>query len=216
MSILSRSLFVFDSRSRLILIFTMTLILVACSSVPSITSLIGVRHKYDHAQNFERMKKYDFSPISNKLKANPDFKFLQQSGAQLAIENIMATKRISKERHTTPDFWLNYYYTGEHGITVGGLNKFFNYNLGLAWDDKYGVGNSIANTGHNFSTGTLIIDLISRNNNKLIWRGSAPVNIDNDDTYDEKRQALQKSVSVIMSPFPPKNNFSSLKQAVPE
>lgn len=216
MSILSRLLFIFDSRSRLILILTMTLILVACSSVPSITSLIGGRHKYDHAQNFESMKKYDFSPISSELKANPDFKLLQQSGGQLAIENIMATKKISKERHTTPDFWLNYYYTGEHSITVGGLNKFFNYNLGLAWDDKYGMGNGIANTSHNFSSGTLIIDLVSKHNNKLIWRGSAPVNIDKDDTYDEKRQALQKSVSVIMSPFPPENNFSSLKQAVPE
>ena len=216
MSILSRSLFIFTSRSQLIIIIALTLMLVACSSVPSITSLIGGRHKYDHAQNFESMKRYDFSPISSELKANPDFKFLQQSGGQLAIENIMATKKITKERHATPDFWLNYYYTREHNITVGELNQFFNYNLGLAWDDKYGVGNGIANTAHNFSTGTLIIDLVSGNNNKLIWRGSAPVSIDKNDSYDEKRQALQKSVSVIMSPFPPENNFSSLKQAVPE
>ena len=201
-----------------VLIFTITIsiFLYACSSVPSITSLIGARHVYDHAQNFEQMKQYNFRPISSTLEANPDFNFIRESGSTLAIENIMATKKITKERHAIPDFWLNYYYTGESAINVGQLNTFFNYNLGLAWDDKYGLGKGFANTSHTFSRQTLIIDLVSNNNNQLIWRGSAPISISDDDTYDKKRAALQKSVAVIMSPFPPENNFESLKQAVPE
>ena len=199
-----------------VLTLTISIFLIACSAVPSITSLIGGRHKYDHAQNFEQMHKYNFSPISSTLEVNPGFNFIRESGSTLAIENIMATKKITKERNAMPDFWLNYYYTGEKSITVGQLNTFFNYNLGLAWDDKYGVGKGIANTSHVFSNKTLIIDLVSNNNNQLIWRGSAPISISSEDNYDTKRAALQKSVAVIMNPFPPENNFKSLKQAVPE
>ena len=195
---------------------SISIILSACSSLTSISSLIGGRHKYDHAQNFETMKKYNFSPISSDLKSNPDFRFIQQSGSQLAIENIMAAKKLTKERYAPPDFWLNYYYTGKQNITVGQINDFFQYNLGLAWNDKYGIGKGIADSSYSFSKKTLIIDLVSTYNNQLIWRGSAPVGISESDSYDEKKTALHKAVEVIMNPFPPENDFDSLKHAVPE
>lgn len=192
------------------------LVLNACSSVPSISSVIGGRHKYDYAQNFERMKQYNFSPISSSLEANTDFNFIRNSGATLAIENIMAAKKLTKERHAVPDFWLNYYFTGSQSMTVGQLNQLFHYSLGLAWDDKYGTGQGIANSSYRFAKNTLIIDLVSGDNNQLIWRGSAPIRISADDTGSEKRSIVQKTVAVIMDPFPPENDFNSLQHAVPE
>ncbi|MCU7834790.1 MAG: DUF4136 domain-containing protein [gamma proteobacterium symbiont of Taylorina sp.] len=209
MFILSKFKFIFFA-------LNITIILSACSSAPSISSLIGGRHEYDYAQNFEQMKQYNFSPISNTLEANPDFNFIRSSGAILAIENSMAAKKITKQRNVLPDFWVNYYYTGSQSMTVGSLNQFFHYNLGLAWDDKYGTGQGIANTSHSFSSGTLIIDIISTNNNQLIWRGSAPIGISAKHSDRKKREALQKAVAVIMYPFPPENDFSSLKHAVPD
>ncbi len=183
----------------------------ACSSV---SSLIGGRHKHDHAQNFETMQTYDFNPAPDLLSANPDFIFVQNSGSQLAIENAMAMKKIRKERHLKPDFWLNYYFTGEQGITVNQLNEVFNYNLGLAWDDQYGTGKGIANSKHHFSSHTLIIDFVSKNNNRLIWRGSAPTSLRSDDNENDKRTSLNKAMDVILAPFPPENNFESLKTPV--
>ncbi len=191
----------------------LSLILSACSSV---SSLVGGRYKYDHAQNFKRMQKYNFNTVPPQLESDPNFRFIRDSGAVLAIENAMAMKKIRKERNAVPDFWINFYFTGEQNITVGQLNKLYAYNLGLAWDDKYGTGQGTANTGYKFSRRTLIIDLISREHNRLIWRGSAPTGITSDDSESKKRDSLNKSVAVILDPFPPENNFSSLKQAVPE
>lgn len=187
--------------------------LTACSSV---SSLVGGRHKYDHAQNFQRMDKYNFNPTSAQLEMNPDFRFIRDSGATLAIENGMAAKHIKKERNIQPDFWINYYFTGEQVITVGKLNKLFTYNLGLAWNDKYGTGQGIANTSHSFSKHTLIIDLVAGENNQLIWRGSAPTRITPDISASQKTDRLNKAVKVILAPFPPENDFSSLKQGVIE
>ena len=182
----------------------------ACSSV---SSLVGARHKHDYAQNFETMKRYNFAPETTSLAADPDFLFIKHSGAHLAIENVMAGKKLLKERNMEPDFWLNYYFTGEKDMTVAQLNKQFNYNLGLAWDDRYGTGKGIASS-YQFSNRTLIIDLVSRDNNRLIWRGSAPTGISADDDEQSKRYALDKAVEVIMDPFPPENNFESLKTPV--
>lgn len=198
-----------------VIIFSMSLMLVldGCTSV---SKLIGGRYRYDYAQNFERMNRYNFSPVSTELEANADYRFIRDSGAVLTIENAMAAKKIMKESYAVPDFWLNYYYTGQQSISVGELNKFFNYNLGLAWNDKYGRGKGQANISHRFSKNTLIIDLVSSDNKQLIWRGSAPIGISRNDSDDEKRSDLKKTVAVIMSPFPPENNFKSLKNAVPD
>jgi len=193
---------------------SLSLVLSACTT--SVSSLIGGRHKYDYAKNFERMQKYNFNPVSEQLEANPDFRLVRDSGAALAIENTMAAKHIRKERYVVPDFWVNYYFTGEQNISVGQLNKFFAYNLGLAWNDKYGSGKGIANTSYNFSSRTLIIDFVSRENNQLIWRGSAPTSITSADTESQIRQSLNKATEVILDPFPPENSFSSLKHAVPD
>ncbi len=98
-------------------------------------------------------------------------------------------------------------------MNVGRINTLFNYNLGLAWDDKYGTGQGIANSNYSFSKQTLIIDLVS-SNNRLIWRGSAPTGITAEDNEQQKRKALNQAVKVILAPFPPKNNFTSLKTPV--
>ncbi|WP_198262901.1 DUF4136 domain-containing protein [sulfur-oxidizing endosymbiont of Gigantopelta aegis] len=184
------------------------------SGCSSVSSLVGGRHKHDYAQNFEAMQRYNFKPQVEALKTDNKFLFIQASGATLAIENRMATKKLRKERNMAPDFWVNYYFTGEQGMNVGELNRLFNYNLGLAWDDKYGTGKGIANSNYSFSKRTLIVDIVSKDNNRLIWRGSAPTGITPEDSERSRRRALEKAVKVILSPFPPKNNFESLKTPV--
>lgn len=197
--------------STIIFCLGFSLLLSGCSSV---TTLVGGRHKHDYAQDFERMQRYNFQPAPQQIQSHPGYTLIQNSGAMLAIENGMAVKKLRKERHMQPDIWLNYYYTGEQGITVGQLNQLYDYNLGLAWDDKYGTGKGIANSNYSFSRRTLIIDFISRDNNRLIWRGSAPTGITADDGEQQKRKALDKAVKVILAPFPPQNNFTSLKTPV--
>jgi len=166
MSILSQFKFI-------IFALVSSLLFTACSSSPSISSLIGGRQKYDYAQNFEQMSRYNFKPAPDTLSANSNFIFIQDAGAILAIENGMAGKKISKERNMTPDFLVNYYYTGDKNITAGQLNQLFSYNLSLAWNDKYGTGLGIADSSHSFSKGTLIIDFVLLSGLKMhhdLWR----------------------------------------------
>ncbi len=195
----------------LFLMLVFSLFFTGCSSV---SALVGGRHKHDYAQNFERIQSYNFHPVSNALKNNSDFQFISNSGVLLSIENAMAAKKLRKERNIEPEIWVNYYFTGEHTISVGELNELFNYNLGLAWDDKYGTGQGIANSHYQFSKDTLIIDFVSREGNRLIWRGSAPTSIAMGDSLQSKQEALKEAVKVILAPFPPENNFSSLKTPV--
>ena len=195
----------------------LSVLLTACStSVTTVSSLLGARIRYDYAQNFEAMQKYNFNPAPDSVKNNPDHRFIQSVGATLAIENTMAAKKIRKERHALPDFWVNYYFVGDKGIKAGQLNELYHYNLGLAWDDKYGSGKGIANTSHKFSAGTFIIDLVSPEGNRLIWRGSVPTSIERDNSEDENRELINKAVKVILDSFPPENFFKSLKNALPE
>ncbi len=208
--------FYYRKHSVIALLLLLGLLLSACSSsVTTVSSLIGGRVKYDYAQNFESMQKYNFMPAPAAVKNNPDYQFIHSQGATLAIENTMASKKIRKERYAVPDFLVNYYFVGKKGISVGQLNKLYGYNLGLTWDDEYGTGKGIANTSHIFSEATFIVDLISSDGNRLIWRGSVPTSIDRDNSEDENRKLLHKAVDVILDSFPPENYFKSLKDAAP-
>jgi len=60
----------------------------------------------------------------------------------------------------------------------------------------------------------LILDIVSKNNNRLIWRGSAPTGISSADSANSRRKALDRAIKVILGPLPPKNNFDSLKTPV--
>ncbi len=206
----------YQSNKFIISLLLMVLLTACSSSVTTVSSLLGARIRYDHAQNFEAMQKYNFNPAPDTVKNNPDYRFIQSVGATLAIENTMAAKKIRKERHALPDFRVNYYFVGENGINVGQLNELYSYNLGLAWDDKYGSGAGIANTSHKFSADTFIIDLVSPEGNRLIWRGSVPTSIDRDNSQDKNQELINKAVAVILDSFPPENFFKSLKDAVPE
>ncbi|MCU7800199.1 MAG: DUF4136 domain-containing protein [gamma proteobacterium symbiont of Lucinoma myriamae] len=53
---------------------------------------------------------------------------------------------------------------------------------------KYGTGQGIANSNYSFSRRILIIDLVSRDNNRLIWRGSAPTRITADDNEQKNER----------------------------
>jgi hypothetical protein len=195
----------------LFLMLVLSLFFTGCSSV---SSLVGGRHKHDYAQNFERIQSYNFHPVSNILKNNSDFQFISNSGVLLSIENGMVTKKLRKERNIEPEIWVNYYFSGENNVSVGDLNDLFQYNLGLAWDDKYGTGQGIANNNYQFSKRTLIIDFVTSKNNRLIWRGSTLTSIKAGDSAQSKREALKNAVKIILAPFPPENNFSSLKTPV--
>jgi hypothetical protein len=206
---------IIDFTSR-VFIISLLVASISLSGCVSVSKVIGGRHKYDHAQNFEIMQRYNFYPVPEKIQRLPEYRYILDSGATLVLENAMAAKLIRKERYATPDFWLNFYYVGEKSITTGELNKLNEYNLGLAWDDKYGTGEGIANIKHRFSSGQFIIDLVSKTQNRLIWRGSTATGIDPEDAYEQRKKKLTKAVEVIMSPFPPENNFSSLKSGVLE
>jgi hypothetical protein len=162
------------------------------------------------------MLKYNFYAIPDRLQADASYQLLQQGNITLAIENTMAGKKIRKETSIEPDFWLNYYFTGEQPISTGELNKLFSYNLGLAWDDKDGTGQGKANTAYTYSRRSLIIDLISPDNNRLIWRGSNSTGIKPGDSAADIQQALKRSAQVILKPFPPTNIFGSLKKDIPD
>lgn len=207
---MQRMIKLFPSPLLLLLLTSILLLsLAACSSV-------NRKVKYDHAQNFESMLSYNFKTIPDKFAYDVNYQLLRQANLALIIENTMAAKKIRKETRIEPDFWLNYYFSGEQPINVGELNTLFDYNLGLAWDDKYGTGQGMANTAYTYSHRTLIIDLISPDNNRLIWRGATSTGIKPGDSAADTQQALKKATHVILKSFPPKNIFGSLKQGIPD
>jgi|GEM_PF-1359428 len=76
----------------------------------------------------------------------------------------------------------------------------------MYWPDHWSYGGYYGGTEQfRYKKGTLIIDLINRRSNKLIWRGSAPKVISNAKT-EKLYEKIDAAVDEIMANFPPPNS----------
>ncbi len=92
----------------------------------------------------------------------------------------------------TPDFYVTYYAVVEDKLEIQGSE----YELGswVTWSDTGGT------QVRSYKEGTLVIDIIDAESNKLVWSGwISDVAID----YEAMRRKVPKAVRRILKQFPP-------------
>ncbi|WP_350609356.1 DUF4136 domain-containing protein, partial [Pseudoalteromonas sp. 41-MNA-CIBAN-0057] len=55
-----------------------------------------------------------------------------------------------------------------------------------------------------YEVGTLVIDIIDRESNQLIWRGAKDGRLKKKQTPSQREAAIKETVANILSNFPPK------------
>jgi len=78
----------------------------------------------------------------------------------------------------------------------------YGYGAGGWWGGYWG-GGMTTTTVRTYSEGTLILDVIDRQSNELVWRGSASKTIDDMDSPEQRVQTVQDAVAKLLKDFPP-------------
>ena len=58
-------------------------------------------------------------------------------------------------------------------------------------------------TVRTYTEGTLILDVIDREKNELVWRGSASKTIDEMDSPEQRVSTIEAAVEKLLKDFPP-------------
>ena len=146
---------------------------------------------------------YDFSSLSTYawmaqgLEAGVSEIMLRRM--YVAVDDALAAKGFTLTEPDQADF-LMAYHTGTQD-----RQQYDTYGYGSGgWWGGYWGGGMTTTTVRTYTEGTLILDMISREENELIWRGSASKTIDQMDSPEQRVKTVQAAVAKLLKDFPPK------------
>ncbi|ABZ75939.1 conserved hypothetical protein [Shewanella halifaxensis HAW-EB4] len=178
--------------------------LSACSSMRADSD-------YDPSFNFSDIK--TFAWVERKTDDNSyQLDGLMDQRVRTAVDNQLSLKGIKLTNAATADVLVNYLTKVDKQIDVDTFNTNYGYN-------PYGYGYNPYGYGYNwgmspamntqtivreYNVGTLILDMVDRASGKLIWRGTVADTIQNENTPDERVEAVNQAVAAMLKSFPPK------------
>lgn len=117
-----------------------------------------------------------------------------------ALEKHMAARGFERIASGTPDFRVGYHAAIEDKVDVRTVNRAYGY--GPAWGA--GRGRLATDTYvREYAEGTLILDFVDSQTNRLVWRGSAQAEVYAYTTPEQREKRIGDAVAQILEKFPP-------------
>lgn len=147
---------------------------------------VRVTSDFDRSADFNSYKTYNFHQKGiDKLELND----LDKRRILNAIEAQMAAKGFTKTE-TSPDLYINVLASSKEKINID--NGYY----GGYWS-PYGGGSRV----YQYTSGTIIIDIVDDERNVLVWQGAGSgLNVSD---LDRKADDIPQAVAEIMVKFPP-------------
>lgn len=150
-------------------------------------STVRVTHDFDRGTDFNAYKTYNFHQKGiEKLELND----LDKRRIVQAIDNEMKAKGFTKVE-TSPDLLLNVLASSKEKINID--NGYYGWGYGPYWGSPSRV--------YQYTSGTIIVDIVDDKNNKLIWQGAGSgLNVSD---LERKAEDIPDAVAEILAKFPP-------------
>ncbi len=168
------------------------LVLAGCASVPVSTD-------YDPAFDFGPYRSFSWleekQPLTGDLRLdNP----LLDQRLREAIERALIARGYKKSGGAA-DFVVGYHLSLTQRYDVSTLQSHYGY--GPGWNRVgYGPADTIVTE---YEEGTLVIDVVDRAADRLVWRGQAYGRVRESAAPEEREQRVNRVVESILADFPP-------------
>ncbi len=194
------------SKISVIPFFLLFMFITSCSS-------LNVTTDWDRGVDFSTFKTFSFYPwdykngyqindydkqtILNAIQddlENKGYTYVKEGGDMVVSIFITVKGKTSYEAYTN-------HYGGWAGY--GGGWGYYGFGYGYGWGPGFGYGPGYSNTTvteRNYKEGSLIIDVFSAADKKLIWQGIGSREVEYD--LDKRDEKLPKNVHQILAKFP--------------
>jgi len=171
------------------------LISVSCSST-------RVQTDYDHGADFKQYSTFAwYSPSNNDSRPTNGANQIVDGRIRTAIaENILA-KGLTQTAPDTADLLVTYYVSMSSRLRMYSTGWGYGWGYGPYWSFGYGYWPGWSYTGvYSYNEGTIIIDIVDRSKQQLVWRGMITSVLNRKSSSDEK---IDQSMLRVLSEFPP-------------
>ncbi len=163
----------------------------------------------DPSAKFSNLRTFDW--YSSSQKSTGDARIdnpLLDARIRKIVEEELALRGYEKVTDGSADFYLHYTLVVNEKTSVESVDGYYGY-AAPAW--QYGHGyysgqqgyGTAATEVYTYEMGSLILDILQADNQKLIWRGSAQAQIKESPTPEQSSQRITAAVKKMLDKFPP-------------
>lgn len=169
-------------------------------------STLSVSYDYDSTADFSQYKTYAW--LESKGKAHSDPRIdndLLDGRIRRSVDAELGLKGLSRVPEPEADLLVGYHVTLDRKIEVSTVDSTYGYGRGPAWG-RYGYGGRIdvpETRVDQYDEGTLLLDLVDRKTQRLVWRGSATDRVELERHPEEREESLRAAVKEMLGSFPP-------------
>ena len=165
-------------------------------------SSLKTSYDFDKTTDFSSYKTYAFSEDAMKLPIQE----LNRNRLLNAIDQQMTAKGFTKS--SDPDVLIDLHVKAEQKkdatATTTGPGMYGGY--GAPWRYGYGAGFSTTQINVNeYTEGTLFVNMVDKNADKLVWQGRATKVLDEDASPEKREKNINEAVAKIFEKYPPQN-----------
>jgi len=186
-------------------ILSLGILVVALGSV-AVLAKIKVQVDHDPSFNFGSLKTWTWHPdgpgnarmLMTKDDDSAAFKKQLEPKLLPLVEAGLARQGFSKAASGDPDFYVTYYVL----VTAGASDQYMGQFLpGTVWGVPFAPNTTSLSV---YPQGALILDITSRAEKLVVWRGVAQAEIKWDDSQAKRDQRVREAVEELLKQFPPK------------
>ncbi len=186
----------------LLILFSAMLLLMSCSSVT-------VKHDYDPEYDFSQFKTYRWAAGK---EINPDDELqkhpLIAKRVYKAVDKVLKEKGLVEAKEGEPFDVVVLAHAGTKQRTQvtqtgGGAYMGPGYRGYGGWYDPWWGPYGSTTTVNQYEEATLVIDIVTWKDKKLVWRGMATDIVRDNQDGEEQQQRLYKVVEKIFENYPP-------------
>jgi hypothetical protein len=177
--------------------------LASCSTLQTSTN-----YDLNAVQELNSFRTYAWLPM--KQGSDPRiYNSIIQARVQQAVDNELQARGYRKvEPGQNPDFKVGWHGAIDERVGVDIINNYYGY----AWDPWYdpfygpvayggaGVPETVV---REYREGTLILDVVDGDSNKLVWRGTAQAELSERMDADKSQKLINGAVDKMLAKFPP-------------
>lgn len=167
-------------------------------SVVMVVALTGCAQKlatYDYSSDFAfgNYKSYAFPHSGTQ-----DYQSLDSNRIESTIDSHLSG-RYQKVDPAQADFLVDYKIVAEHKLDQSGVS----FGFGFGVSRNVGVGVSTGPKAKEVIEGRLVMEVVDKASNKMVWTAKAGRNLEEDMTPDQRAALIQDVVKAMLDNFPP-------------
>jgi hypothetical protein len=183
------------------------IVLLALGAVLTLTACSSMRFASDHdpdaVNRMQEYRTYDWLPTEGNVVVDASratSEFLPKR-IKHTIDDQLASNGYQLAAGGGADFLVGYHVSTAGKLDATTVNTYYGY--GYGWGGWYAPAMATNTYVHEYTEGTLLIDVVDAQANELVWRGTAQAEVSETDSPQQTNQKIAAAVEGILARFPP-------------